>query len=259
MPTDLVGVPAAASLERPLAYEMTRLRTVLGPPNIAEEEPNLVRSFLVPVAREFGLLGTARISATVPDDVVDRALGLPAADGGGITAWSSSRLPTTFASRASSALDGDLATVWTPDVGDPTGSWIEVATSEPVTFDRLDLAVVADGRHSVPTRVTISAGGETRTVDVPAVADEELEGATDGRPAHLRPAHRRRRACHGRRGAPGHGDGVLLVARAGAAGRDRGARAPRRHPCAGAGDRARRVPLRPAHDRRRSDRGACGR
>jgi arabinofuranan 3-O-arabinosyltransferase len=178
MPTDLVGAPAAASLERPLAYEMTRLRTVLGPPNIAEEEPNLVRSFLVPAAREFGVLGTARISATAPDDVVDRALGLPDAGQGGVTATSSSRLPTSFASRASSAIDGDHATAWTPDVGDPTGSWIEVATAAPVTFDRLDLAVVADGRHSVPTRVTISAGGETRTVDVPAVTDEEPEGST---------------------------------------------------------------------------------
>jgi arabinofuranan 3-O-arabinosyltransferase len=178
MPTDLVGAPAAASLERPLAYEMTRLRTALGPPNIAEEESNLVRSFLVPAPREFGLLGTARISATAPDDVVDRALGLPDADQGGIIATSSSRLPTTLTARASSALDGDRATAWTTDVGDPTGSWIEVATAAPVTFDRLDLAVVADGRHSVPTRVTISAGGEARTVDVPPVADGAQEGAT---------------------------------------------------------------------------------
>jgi hypothetical protein len=43
-----------------------------------------------------------------------------------------------------------------------------------VTFDHLDLRLVADGRHSVPTQLRVDAGGESRTVEVPAV--------TDGRP-----------------------------------------------------------------------------
>ena len=48
MPTDLVSAPAARSVTHPLVYEMTRLRTVLAPPNTAEEEAALVRSFTVP-------------------------------------------------------------------------------------------------------------------------------------------------------------------------------------------------------------------
>ena len=40
-----------------------------------------------------------------------------------------------------------------------------------MTLDRLDLVLVADGRHSVPTRLRVEGGGETRTVTVPAVPD----------------------------------------------------------------------------------------
>ena len=47
-----------------------------------------------------------------------------------------------------------------------------------MTFDHLDLAVVADGRHSVPTQLRIDAGGESRTVDVPPVTDGADPNAT---------------------------------------------------------------------------------
>jgi hypothetical protein len=62
------------------------------------------------------------------------------------------------------------------------GQWVEVEVPDAATFDHLDLVVVADGRHSVPTRVRIEAGGETRVVEVPAVADSATEGATTTAP-----------------------------------------------------------------------------
>jgi hypothetical protein len=55
---------------------------------------------------------------------------------------------------------------------------MEVDAGQPVTFDHLDLQVVADGRHSVPTRVRIEADGQTRTVDLPAIGDQPQENAT---------------------------------------------------------------------------------
>jgi hypothetical protein len=55
---------------------------------------------------------------------------------------------------------------------------LEVQSPGPVTFDHLDLAIVADGRHSVPTQLRIDAGGESRTVDVPPVTDGADPNAT---------------------------------------------------------------------------------
>ena len=54
----------------------------------------------------------------------------------------------------------------------------------PITLDHLDLQVVADGRHSVPTEITIVPDGDpSRAVVVP------LPAVTDGE----RPERRRRR------------------------------------------------------------------
>ena len=177
MPTDLVAAPAARSTSHPLVYEMTRLRTVLAPPNTTEEEPALVRSFSVPSARDFGVSGTARVSLGAPDATIDEGLGLPAASAGGITVSASEHLTTTASARASSAVDGDPTTAWSTQVGDTVGQWIDVKVPHPVTFDHLNLQVVADGRHSVPTQLRIDAGGRTRIVNVPPVTDQATQNA----------------------------------------------------------------------------------
>ncbi|HEV2310108.1 MAG TPA: discoidin domain-containing protein, partial [Acidimicrobiia bacterium] len=177
MPTDLTSSPAARSTSHPLVYEMTRLRTVLAPPNTTEEEPALVRSFTVPSARDFGIVGTARLSLGAADNAIDSALGQPGAADGGVTVTASEHLTTSAPARASSALDGDPTTAWSTQVGDTVGQWIDVQTPHPVTFDHLNLQVVADGRHSVPTQVRIDAGGESRTVNLPAVADQPSQNA----------------------------------------------------------------------------------
>ncbi|MEX2268756.1 MAG: alpha-(1-_3)-arabinofuranosyltransferase family protein [Acidimicrobiia bacterium] len=179
MPTDLVGTAAARMLSNPLLYEMTRLRSVLSPPNVTEEEGRLARSFLVPTARDFGVAGTARLSPAAPDDVLDRVLGIADADSGGVTVRASGHLRTTALARGSSAIDGDAATAWITDADvSPVGEWIDLELPTPVTFDELALELVADGRHSVPTRLRLEAGGETRTVDVPAIKDGDNVGST---------------------------------------------------------------------------------
>jgi arabinofuranan 3-O-arabinosyltransferase len=182
MPTDLVDMRAARTVKNPLLYEMTRLRSVLSAPNVTEEEATLERSFLVPVAREFGIAGTARLSPAAPDDVLDQVLGIPDAAAGGITARASGHLRTSARARASAAIDGDTTTAWVTDAEvSPAGEWIDLQLTRPLMFDHLALRLVADGRHSVPTRLRIEAGGETRTVDVPAVEDSDRDrmGATE--------------------------------------------------------------------------------
>jgi hypothetical protein len=166
---------------------MTRERDVQVPPRFSQDEVALVRRFRVPDARTFGVRGTARLDPAAPDDVLDAILGIPGADAGGITVTSSQHLPADVNARGSSAFDGDPATAWSTAIGSPQGQWVDVRTSQPVTFDHLDLQVIADGQHSVPTQLQIDAGGQSRTVDVPAVADGKAGSAPVAVPVSFAP------------------------------------------------------------------------
>ena len=71
------------------------------------------------------------------------------------------------------AIDGDPDTAWqTPFVG-VRGQWVEYTRAAPSTFDHLDLRVIADGRHSVPT----TAAARRRR------PDRDAHRAADRRPA----------------------------------------------------------------------------
>jgi hypothetical protein len=171
MPTDLVDAAGTTATDRPLVYQMSRSRTVVIPPRFSQDEVALVRRFRVPDARSFGVRGTARLATDAPDDVLDALLGISDASAGGITVTASEHLPGDIAARGSAAFDGDPATAWSTAFGAPVGQWVGVVTPQPVTFDHLDLQLVADGKHSVPTQLRIDAGGASRTVDVPALTD----------------------------------------------------------------------------------------
>lgn len=170
MPTDLTDGVGEASHEHRLVFLMERLRIHPVPPRY-DEELHLSRAFTVPTERELTIGGEARLSSAAPDTVLDRALGYPGPAEGGIAVTPSARLPGAITARASQAVDGDPSTAWTTTFRDPTGHHVEIETPEPVTFDRLALQVVADGRHSVPTRLRVEAGGETRLVELPPVED----------------------------------------------------------------------------------------
>jgi hypothetical protein len=171
MPTDLVDAAGATAADRPLVYQMSRSRTVVIPPRFSQDELAMVRRFRVPDARSFGVRGSARLATDAPDDVLDTQLGIPDAAAGGITVTASQHLPGDVAARGSAAFDGDPTTAWSTAFGAPMGQWVDVVTPQPVTFDHLNLQLVADGKHSVPTQLRIDAGGESRTVDLPAVTD----------------------------------------------------------------------------------------
>lgn len=127
----------------------------------------MVRELRLPTARTFALSGQAHLDDSRPDDAIDSLLGLA-----GATVRSSGRLAGAPTMRGSAAVDGDDATAWTNHFGEQRGAWVEVAREAPVTLDQLDLALVADGDHSVPTRVTVSSdSGEHRTVDLGATTD----------------------------------------------------------------------------------------
>jgi arabinofuranan 3-O-arabinosyltransferase len=187
MPVDLGDAVGAGSADRRLVFLMSRSRTAVVEPRLGQDELTLARELRVPTARDFGVRGQARLSTQSPDDVIDVLLGLPSATDGGITARSSARLPGSVEARASSAIDANPSTAWTTPFGDPVGQWAEVALPGPTTVDHLDLRVVADGRHSVPTQIRVDAGGQSRTVDLPAIADGKPKNATTLVPVSFAP------------------------------------------------------------------------
>ena len=84
-------------------------------------------------------------------------------------------MPGDLLARATSTIDGDPATAWTPAFDQPPdgADSVEYNAGQPVTFDHLDLQVVADGRHSVPTHLRIEADGQpAASVVIPAVPDK---------------------------------------------------------------------------------------
>ncbi|MEX1007229.1 MAG: alpha-(1-_3)-arabinofuranosyltransferase family protein [Acidimicrobiia bacterium] len=187
MPTDLVDAAGPLAAGRPLVFVMSRSRNAVIPPRYSQDEDALVRELRVPNSRGFGWGGSARLAAAAPDDVIDVVLGIPDATAGGITVQASQHLPGDVRARGSAAFDGDPGTAWNTAFGEPVGQWVDVRTAQPITVDHLDLQLVADGRHSVPTQVRIDAGGESRTVDLPPIVDQTTPDGTVDVPVSFDP------------------------------------------------------------------------
>ncbi|MCM3882648.1 alpha-(1-_3)-arabinofuranosyltransferase family protein [Frankia sp. R82] len=176
MPSDTLTAAGASSIGHRLALQMSRDRANPAEPFKSDTESVIARSFDLPTTRTFALTGTARVSAYAADAVIDQTLGRPSTLP---VVTSSGRLPGAVADRASSAFDGDPATVWSPGIGDQAGSWIQVASPSPVTAQTVTMSMVADGRHSVPTRIGVIVDGRTvGSVTVPPVSDTSQRGGT---------------------------------------------------------------------------------
>ena len=183
-PMDLLEAAGPSSLDHRLTWVLTRLRSNPAEPVRGDEEEAMRRLLSVPTARSVSVAGTARLSAFAGDDVIDALVGLPDAAAGGVTATSGRRLAGSLRDRASAAIDGDPTTSWTNFFQQQREAFLRFELPAPITVDRLDLQVVADGRHSVPTRVRIEAAvdGAAPTpvagLDLPPIADGDQPGAT---------------------------------------------------------------------------------
>jgi arabinofuranan 3-O-arabinosyltransferase len=171
LPTDLLDSFGAQSPDHPLAIVIS--------PDVMDDA-SMQRLFSLPTSRSFSFTGSAVISRNATDAAVDARLGIPDANHGGVTA-SSKHTFGQPALRASSALDGDRATAWDSPVGaKPSNEFMKVQVPNRITFDHLDLALVEDGRHSVPTQIVITTDEKTkRVIDVPpATAQPDANGTT---------------------------------------------------------------------------------
>lgn len=179
-PTSLLDAAGADSIDRPLSYVFSRRAANPADVNVSDEETSMMRLVEGPVARSFTPFGHARLNPELGDSTIDALLGLPSADEGGVTADSSARMPGMLSSRASLAVDGDPSTATRTPVNHPLAT-LDYRYGEPVTVDGLDLELVTDGKHSVPTVLDVSVdGGSPVRVELPDVGlgDGNARGTT---------------------------------------------------------------------------------
>jgi hypothetical protein len=178
MPTDLLSALGPASAADRLSIVMTRQRTSPFPPR-TDPETTIARQFTLPTARIFTLSGSASLSALLPDDEIDRLVGRTPGAGSYVDSYSSGRLPGDLQATASATLDGDSSTAWQPGLGTAAdiGATLTYNLSTLTTLSGLTLQVIADGRHSVPTAMTIATGGVTEKITLPPIADSTVAGA----------------------------------------------------------------------------------
>ncbi|HEX6421414.1 MAG TPA: alpha-(1-_3)-arabinofuranosyltransferase family protein [Acidimicrobiales bacterium] len=177
LPVDLLGAAGDAALDHPLAVVLTRQRQDPADPTRLDEELGMTRTLSLPDGRDFLLEGEARLFRGPSAVVIDEALGRP--HDGSVTWLRSSGRLTGDIRTAAAAFDGDQATAWTTLRGEPAWHWVEVNLTEPVTVDRVPLALVADGLHSVPTEVAVTVDGtDLGRLPLPAVEDGDRQGAT---------------------------------------------------------------------------------
>jgi hypothetical protein len=186
MPEDVLRATGAHSLTDPLTMIMTRQRSSGFPPR-SDGEESLSRAFWLPTARTFALAGQARISSLASDRTIDQLVGRTTGGPSGVTASSSNRLTGNVTAGATAAIDGDASTVWEPGFGAASGpgQWVQYSLPRPVTVGALDLAVVADSQHSVPTAVTVAVGASSARLALPPIANSSVQGSTVAVPLTL--------------------------------------------------------------------------
>ncbi len=81
--------------------------------------------------------------------------------------------------------------MWSPGFGAASqlGSWIHVDLPKPVTFDHLNLQVVDDGRHSVPTELTVATENGSTNVRIPPLTAGTKPGSTVSVPVSFPTMH----------------------------------------------------------------------
>lgn len=171
------AVPVVESLRAPVAFVtalgedlerhdlsvvLTRERSNPQEPVRADPEAEMRRDLVLPTVRTFEVEGAARLSAAVSESTIDALIGRSSSVAGDLLlARSSGRLPGDLFSAASFAFDRTDSTAWTGTFGQQTGQWLELESSAEIAFDGIELTVIVDEVHSVPTVVRVIVDGRS--------------------------------------------------------------------------------------------------
>lgn len=184
MPLDLLATEGTASQSHELVLLMSRERVPPVPPR-TDPELTISRQFTLPTARAFSLTGTARLTSDAKGAVIDTALGLPTEAQGGVDALASEFLAGCVHCRSDDAIDGDPSTAWvTPLVG-VRRQFVNYQVTRPITFDHMNLQIVADQVHSRPTLLELTVDGHVRWLTIPALTVHSQQNSVDPVTVHF--------------------------------------------------------------------------
>ena len=144
----------------PLAIVMTRLRT--DPLNRWRSDPEtgIIRELVLESDRRFDSQFVLRLNARAADQVLNDLAGVTAAT-------SNRRLIGDPRSTARHAVDGDPATAWTSPFSDVVGSTLSIPLIPTEATSALTLTQPVDQSYSIITKVTVTIGDTSTTLDVP--------------------------------------------------------------------------------------------
>ena len=167
VPTQLLS--QTNDLDHDIAVLLTRHRTNPAEPVRPDPERKIVRELDLPSERNWFLEATVRLSDWAPDELLDEMLGISNFNGQQVIAQSSERLSGDLRSRASAAIDGDPSTHWSPEFLEQEGNWISYTLPNSITFNNLELEIVADGRHSIPVEMKLSVDEAEVILNIPDI------------------------------------------------------------------------------------------
>jgi arabinofuranan 3-O-arabinosyltransferase len=156
LPSDVLG---AAPTEASLAIVLTRERVQGTDRWRADPEASLRRELTLANPQSFDVGLSARLASRAGDDVLAGVLDA--------TTTATSRIAGVPAAGGWAATDGDVGSAWQSEFGAAPGVSLTVPLSDGIGGP-LRLTQPVDGQHSLITSLTLTAGGATQTVDVPA-------------------------------------------------------------------------------------------
>ncbi len=177
VPTELLK--QTDDLNHDVAILLTRHRTNPAERVRPDPERKIVRAFDMPSERDWSLEATVRLADWASDEILDQVLGVVTSSENYIIARSSARLSGDLRSRALAAIDGDPLTHWSPEFLEQEGQWLSYTLPSNITFDRLELQVMADGRHSIPTELKLVVDGEETYLNVPEIKQRSEIGYSE--------------------------------------------------------------------------------
>ena len=257
MPTQMLSSLGTASQNNRVTLVMTRDRTSQFPPRSDPETTICAHLHACPRRAPSPSRGAPACPRSSP---TTRSTGWwaghPVRRSGVESAYSTGRLPGDLRATASATIDGNPQTAWQPGLGTAAQHGVSLTynLTKQTTLNQLSMQVIADGRHSVPTSMTIASGTQVRHVTLPPHRGQHRSQRHHDRARELpRPERKPVRGDLHRHPAGVRGQ-LLLGRSAGPPHRHRGDRHPRRAGGADAGDGARQLRVEPAEHRRQADR-----
>jgi arabinofuranan 3-O-arabinosyltransferase len=168
LPTSLLSRVGSSARVLPLVIDMSRIRVATTPPR-AEPELTLDRLFTLPYSRSFTIRGTAELYPQITDALLNSLLGTQSSSSGDpiIATSASTRMVGSPLSASRFAFDARPDTAWQNAFQTGLGQSLSMTLAKPISESGAVITVINDGRHAVPTTITISSNGQYRVVTLP--------------------------------------------------------------------------------------------